>query len=62
MAWMTSSTPVIEEQDDGLEQPSVGVEAEAQFPRRGIVVDRVGDQESAGGLDDVGVVDAVFAG
>ena len=52
----------VEQEHDGLEQPPVGVEAEAQFPCGLTVVDRVGDQEDTGGLKNVGVADPVLSG
>ena len=52
----------VEQEHDGLEQPPVGVEAQAQFPCGLTVVDRVGDQEDTGGLKNVGVADPVLSG
>jgi hypothetical protein len=59
MAWMASSVPC-PGADDDLEEPTVGVETEAEFACWLVVIDGVGDQVLLGGVPDVVVVDPCF--
>jgi len=53
---------VVEEYDDDLEEPTVGVEAEAELACWLVVVDGEGDQVLLASGVDVVVADPVFAG
>src|ERR1035437_2673089 len=62
MAWMASSVPSSRSRTNDLEEPTSGVEAEAELPGWLVVVDGVGDEVLLGGGVDVVVADPVFAG
>jgi hypothetical protein len=53
---------VVEEHDDDLEEPTVGVEAEAELACWLVIVDREGDQVLLASGVDVVIADPVFAG